>query len=406
MQSHIRAGLLNSQEAQRAAKIVNSCVHCGLCAAACPTYILDADERDSPRGRIYLINEMLEKNKPSAVTLRHLDRCLTCRACESACPSGVRYGELADIGRKAAEPARSPYSALKRRAISRFIGSPSFMKIAAAMAVATAPILPNGWRQHFKRRRHFRPRPHKRQVIIMEGCVEGALAPQTHAALADILDVIGIGVIRAPAAGCCGALRFHLNLQDAAIADIRRNVSAWTPLLKSQQAEAIVMTSSGCQQMLSEYDKLLPTDDARFVRERVYNIATLLDKEWHRLAPHLRAPKKPVVAYHSPCTMQNALKLDGIVEDLLVRAGYQTPPLAQKKMCCGSAGAYSILQSSRAKRLRAIKLQNLNAIGGTFASANIGCQMFLSGGDAPVAHWVELLANILPAPTSAIFNKS
>ncbi|MBE8157792.1 MAG: glycolate oxidase subunit GlcF, partial [Betaproteobacteria bacterium] len=355
-----------------------------------------------PRGRIYLINEMLQKGEPSAVALRHLDRCLTCRACETACPSGVPYGELADLGRKAAEPARRPAARLRRRIAGAALGNQRLMRLAGAAAAVAKPLLPAGLRQHFARRRRFIAKQRRRNVIMLAGCVENALSPQTHAALADILGAIGIGLINPPAAGCCGALRFHLNRQADGVDDLRRNVAAWAPLLRSGQAEAVVMTASGCQQMVADCGRLLKTPEAELVREKTLNIAELLERERAAWQPLLRPPSNAAVAYHSPCTMQNAVGLDGRAESLLAAAGYQVFAPEEKGVCCGSAGIYSLLQPENARRLRRRKLAFLAAYGADWtATANIGCQLFLTGGGKkPVLHWLELFAAALPPPAA------
>ncbi|MGU9951308.1 MAG: glycolate oxidase subunit GlcF [Gammaproteobacteria bacterium WSBS_2016_MAG_OTU1] len=412
MQSNIIAGLINDDEAHRARQIIGSCVHCGFCTAGCPTYILEQDERDSPRGRIYLINEMLAKGQPSAVALRHLDRCLTCRACETACPSGVQYGELADIGRKAAEQSRTTSERWRRQIVAAVFGNATLMKFAATTAATASIFLPEGLRQHFGRRRQAQiaasslsmasasSSSHTRKVIMLEGCVEGAFAPQTHTALAKVLNAMNIGLIT-PVAGCCGALRFHLGQHQQGLAEMQRNVAAWATMLESGEAEAVIMTSSGCQKMLADYGRLLATPQAKLVSEKTVNIAELIEQEWETLAPKLRTGDKHAVAYHSPCTMQHGLKLGGRVENLLSAAGYEVRTPEDKGVCCGSAGAYSILQPKRAKQLRARKLASLAAIGANsdntqIATANIGCQLFLTGGGTqPAVHWVELLAEAL-----------
>lgn len=395
MRADVAAGFLSPQEEEQAKQIVRSCVHCGMCSSACPTYLEDADERDSPRGRIYLVNEMLREGKPSAVALRHLDRCLSCRACETACPSGVRYGELADIGRHAAEPARPLRQRIANALVAEAFGSPRLMRAAAAACAAFRPLLPAGLRAHFRRRRRPRFADRTRRVIMLSGCVEGAFSPQTHAALADILDVAGIGLINIPDARCCGALRFHLGRRKAGLADMRANVAAWAPLLKSGAAEAVVMTSSGCHRMVADYARLLDGPDAAIVQEKTISAAELLEKEWPAIAPRLRPPEGPAVAYHSPCSMQHGLPLAGRVEKLLAAAGYDVRVPEEPGTCCGSAGAYSILQPGMARRLRARKLARLKAThpadsAPQTATANIGCQLFLSA--AAPRHWLELIA--------------
>ena len=429
MESRIAEGFLTDEDAARARQIIGSCVHCGMCLPTCPTYQLDADERDSPRGRIYLISKMLEAGAPSQVTLRHLDRCLTCRACERACPSGVRYGELANIGRHAAEPARGIASKLLNMLVAEFFAGKYSVKCFALAANLCRPFLRGGLKKHFARRRITTlPSAAKlmqnppdnpvdesesttattntplRRVVILQGCVEGALSPQTHAALQTVLAAGGCEVVALP--GCCGALRYHLNRQESGMADMRRNVVAMAKLLRSGAADAVVMTASGCHQMLTEYPRILKSEDADYVCRHTLNAAEAVEQLWEKILPKLQKKSQQAVVYHSPCTMQNGLQLSGRAEALLAAAGYKVLHPADSHVCCGSAGAYSMLQRRRAAALRQRKLENMDAAAdndAVYATANIGCQLHLgNGGDKAVLHWLELLAESLTHERSTV----
>jgi len=395
MQTALAAFIRDTPEGREADAILRKCVHCGFCTATCPTYQLLGDELDGPRGRIYLVKQVLEGAAPTARTQLHLDRCLTCRACETTCPSGVQYGRLADIGRGVVE-ARVPRSswqrarraalafALPRRALFgallglgrrfRFL----FPRLVPAPAAAAGP-----W-----------PAPrHSRRMLALAGCVQPALAPRINAASARVLDRAGVSLIEAPGAGCCGALRFHLNDQDGGRDDMRALIDAWWPYVERGEVEAIVVTASGCGSTVKEFGHTLAHDPA--YREKAARIAALARDPSEVIPPAAIAERSGLgrIAFHSPCSLQHGQQLRGRAEGLLARAGFELAPVPEAHLCCGSAGTYSILQPALANQLRERKLAALQSglpVG--IVTANIGCLVHLqTGAKVPVAHWIELL---------------
>jgi glycolate oxidase iron-sulfur subunit len=379
--------------------ILRKCVHCGFCTATCPTYQLLGDELDGPRGRIYLIKELLAGAEVSRVTQTHLDRCLTCRACETTCPSGVEYGRLLDIGRRLADEriARPPLERCVRWLLRRVLSNRRLFALLLWMGRAVRPLLPAALRATIPPRQdagQWPARAHARRMLVLDGCVQPALAPRINAAAARVLDGLGIRLERVPAAGCCGALPQHLDAQPEALAMARRNVDAWWPLLE-QGAEAIVMTASGCGAMVREYGHLLRHDPhyaarAARVASATRDLAEIVAAEAAAIVP---VPGRPRVAFQSPCTLQHAQRLGGVVEGLLRRAGFELAPVADAHLCCGSAGTYAMLQPELSRRLRADKLHALEAgAPSLIATANIGCLNHLQAkATVPVVHWVELL---------------
>lgn len=388
-----------------AADIVRSCVHCGFCTATCPSYQVLGDELDSPRGRIYLIKEVLEGVQPTERTQLHLDRCLTCRACETTCPSGVQYGRLLDIGRRLVEEKvdRSWLSRLKRAALKRGLAGRVFGPT-LAFGRWVRPLLPDTLRRRVPVRRGGDARwpvrrAHARRMLLPAGCVQPSLAPEIDAATAHVLDALRIEAVT-PRAACCGALRHHLG--DDALDEIRRTIDAWWPHVASG-VESIVMNTSGCAAMVKEYAHLLRHDSsyapkaARIV-ELTRDLAELLPEHVEQLAQRVRRHEERVV-FHPPCTLQHAQKVRGAVEQLLESLGAVVLPFADSHLCCGSAGTYSILQPAVAERLRERKLEALQGSRpDVILSANVGCIVYLgAASEIPVRHWIEWIAARLPA---------
>ena len=412
MQTHLAPEFQNTPEGQEAEAILRKCVHCGFCTATCPTYQLLGDELDGPRGRIYLIKQVLEGEAPTRETQVHLDRCLTCRNCETTCPSGVQYGHLVDIGRKVVEAKvpRPPAERRLRGLMRTGLSSPLFGP-AMRLGQSVRGFLPDTLRAKVPPRQEagkWPKRSHERKVLMLEGCVQPAMVPNINRATARVLDAAGVQVIRPAGQGCCGAVRFHLNDQEGALRQMRRNIDAWWPHIESGKVEAIVMNASGCGASVKEYAHAL-RDDKRYASkaERVSaltcDLSEMLPDITRVLRGKVKAPTESVV-FHPPCTLQHWQKLRGGVEQHLRALGFDMRPApAESHLCCGSAGTYSVLQPEMATRLRERKLGNL--LGDRVAdrpaailSANIGCITHLqSGTEVPVKHWVELLDEALSA---------
>jgi glycolate oxidase iron-sulfur subunit len=393
---------IDTAEGKTARDLTSACVHCGFCLATCPTYLDSRDERDSPRGRIYLIKQLLETGEASVQTHTHLDRCLTCLNCETTCPSGMRYGRLVDIGRGLMERQvpRSAYSKGLRWLLRAVLSRPRLFAAALAVGQAVRPILPKILRDKVPLRQTRKPLltgtgQHPRQMLILEGCAQSAATPNTNDAARRVLDRLGITLITAPGAGCCGAVNYHLGAHDDGLDNMRRNIDAWWPYIESD-AEAIVNSASGCGSMLVEYAELLAHDPAYAHKAKRISQLTrdigevLLEEDLGELAINNAIGK---IAVHTPCTLQHALGLPDLVPDLLGRAGFELAQTTDKHLCCGSAGTYSILQASTSQRLRDNKLRALTGDAPTLiATANVGCQLHMQGAAGiPVVHWIELL---------------
>lgn len=402
MQTHLASWAQDTELGKEADAILRRCVHCGFCSATCPTYQVLGDELDSPRGRIYLIKQVFEGGEPTAATQRHLDRCLTCRNCETTCPSGVQYGHLVDIGRKvvAERVPRSLGQRLQRFMLRKGLNSPWFAP-AMRLGQSLRSLLPPAIRRKVPVRRAAGALPdasrHERQVLMLAGCVQPAMMPAIDAATIRVLDAIGIGARVAPGGGCCGAINFHLDAQDEALAQMRANVDAWWPLVERGQVEAIVMNASGCGAMVKEYAHHLRADPAYAERAArivalVKDVAEIVAPEAGRLKGRMRAWEART-AFHPPCTLQHWQGLRPLSEKLLNDLGFALQPFAETHLCCGSAGAYSVLEPDLSLSLRNRKLSNLDeARPDVIVSSNMGCIGHLqSGTQVPVRHWIEIV---------------
>ena len=416
MQTHLAPEFQGTPEGSAAEAILRRCVHCGFCTATCPTYQLLGDELDGPRGRIYLIKQVLEGETPTAATQQHLDRCLTCRNCESTCPSGVQYGQLVEIGRQVVEAKveRPREERLKRWLLKEGLTSPLF-KPALRLGQALRPLVPGALKDKVPpaagpRAHQWPRRAHPRKVLMLMGCVQPAMMPNINAATARVLDAAGVQTLVADEAGCCGAIRAHLNDHPGGLDDARRNIDAWWPMVDGHggEVEAIVMNASGCGVQVKDYGRLLAHDPHYAAKAaRVSALTRDLSEYLPSLVPALRSRlgqdrpgARPRLAYHAPCTLQHGQQLRGGVEGLMRELGFEiaTAP-SESHLCCGSAGTYSVLQPVLSKQLRERKLAALAPLAAdAIVSANIGCiQHLQSGTGTPVRHWIEVLDDALSA---------
>lgn len=411
MQTQLADFIRDTDDGREADRILRSCVHCGFCLATCPTYQILGDELDSPRGRIYLMKQLFEGAPVTHKTLQHLDRCLTCRNCETTCPSGVAYGRLLDLGRKHAEQkAVRPLSEqIKRRALAKFLPQETLFGGMLKLGRMAKPFLPQALADkvvtpfpfgHSEPERRSPTHPHPRKMLLLAGCVQPALAPQINSAAAQVLDALGISLVEAKEAGCCGAVSFHLNYQEDGLNAMRRNIDAWWPHIEAG-AEAIVMTASGCGVTVKEYGHHMRHDPAYAekaarVSALTRDISEIVLGEEAGLR-HWLEQRSPVesrrVSFHAPCTLQHGQKITGVVEALLTLAGHVVLPVGEAHLCCGSAGTYSLLEPEISNALRDRKLAHLAAPQPeVIATANIGCLTHLqSSSHIPVRHWIELL---------------
>ncbi|HEY4972334.1 MAG TPA: glycolate oxidase subunit GlcF [Steroidobacteraceae bacterium] len=401
METRLADWIKGSAQGDTANAILRACVHCGFCNATCPTYQLLGDELDGPRGRIYQIKQVLEGTPATRSTQLHLDRCLTCRACETTCPSGVDYGHLVDIGRSVVDsqvrrpPTERLFHWLLREGLTRrwLFGS------ALALGRALRWALPQPLRSKLAPRRAagvWPLRVHARKVLLLNGCTQPAMAPSIDAATARVLDAIGVQALVDTRSGCCGALRHHLEDQPGGLANARRNIDAWWPQLQSGAVEAIVINASACALMVREYGWLLRADphyaaSARRVSEATRDLVEFLGPEVPQLRRRVATPAVTRIAVQKPCTLQHGLQLKDNVDQLLAALGAQLLPVSEPHLCCGSAGTYSLLQPQLALELRERKLGHLlQAQPQMILTANIGCMAHLAAGTAvPVLHWIE-----------------
>jgi glycolate oxidase iron-sulfur subunit len=405
LQTALADFIRGTAEGTEAEAILRKCVHCGFCLATCPTYQLLGDELDSPRGRIYLVKQVLEGAEPTRRTQLHLDRCLTCRACEITCPSGVEYGRLADIGRGIVEASvrRSPWQRLKRRFIASAFRRTGTFSALLAVGRVVRTVLPQPLKSRIPPRTGaagvWPAKRHARTMIVLTGCVQPAIDERINAATARVLDRIGISLVATPA-GCCGALRFHMNYQEEGRDDMRLLIDGLWPHVEAG-AEAFVMTASGCGATVREYGHLLAGDPryaekAKKIAAMTRDVSQVITAEWARIAPHVKKTGERVT-FQAPCSLQHGQRLMGTVERVLVSAGFDLAPVPEPHLCCGSAGTYSLLQPDLSRQLRENKSAALMAgAPQRILTANIGCQAHLQPMlPLPVEHWIVALERLL-----------
>ena len=387
MRTEIPDATLATDRGQRANAILRTCVHCGMCNATCPTFQVRGDELDGPRGRIYLIKGLLESGEANPVARTHLDRCLTCRACETTCPSGVRYGELAEIGREVLEEQR-PSRGLLRLLLLGIVPKPGLLAPLVALARPFRWLLPRRLRRLLEPPPRHRTLPEEGRVLLMQGCVQRVVTPEVNAHLADLLEARGMAPFVSDAEQCCGGLALHAGRTAAAHSVMRRNVEQ----LALDDVDVVISTASGCGVTLKDYGRVLGDDPATRFADKVRDVAEVLAGfDFHKNP--LDGREVGTVAWHPPCTLQHGQRLTGLVEKILTATGYRLVPVADQHLCCGSAGSYSLLQPDMATELKQRKAAALTRhVPDVIATANIGCQTHLADAvGVPVLHWLELL---------------
>lgn len=400
MHTELHPQLAKQSDALQAKDIIQACVHCGFCTATCPTYQHFNDERDGPRGRIYLIKQLLETNQATEKTQLHLDRCLTCRSCETTCPSGVEYGRLIDIGRHMVEKKvdRNLIQKSIRWSLRKILPYPERFGPLLKIGQLFRPLLPSTLKAKIPLKQQAKPWPvnsHSRKMLALRGCAQPAATPKTNAAAANVLDKLGIALVEEPQAGCCGAVDYHLGAHETGLNAMRRNIDAWWPAIEAG-AEAIVVMASGCGVLVKEYGEKL-AQDARYaekaarVSELTRDISEVLLNE--DLSQLKLADSTKKTAFHCPCTLQHGMQLSGKVEQILQQVGVPLTRTKDSHLCCGSAGTYSILEPETSgqlldNKLSALMVDNPQQI----VTANVGCQLHLdTKSTVPVRHWIELL---------------
>jgi len=410
MKTNLINDFLQTPEGEEANRILRSCVHCGFCNATCPTYQLLGDELDGPRGRIYLIKQMLEGNTSGKQTQLHLDRCLTCRNCETTCPSGVNYSQLLNIGRSVInkQVPRSIYQKLLHFTLRKVFLSHFSFSLLLNTAQLLKPVLPANLKSSIPNRQKrigFKNTSHKRKILLVPGCVQSSLKPNIDTAAKIVFNKLNIECIEIPSAGCCGSLSQHLNAEDEAINIIKTNIDSWWPLVENNSIEAICMTASGCGVAIKEYEQLLANETAYAAKAK--RISALYKDPAVIVGETIKSDQQSmsglndkqisenikIIAFHPPCTLQHGMKLNNLIEPILSNYGYRLQHFKDRHLCCGSAGTYSITQKKLSQQLLSNKLNNINKTDpDIIVTANIGCQLHLqSGTSIPVKHWLELL---------------
>jgi glycolate oxidase iron-sulfur subunit len=406
MQTNLTEEFLRTRAGAVAQQVLRSCVHCGMCNATCPTYQLTGNELDGPRGRIYLLKQALEGQPVGAITQTHLDRCLLCRACETTCPSGVEYHKLYDVGREALRPriSRPWRERILRWLLCAVVPYPRRLRPLVALARVLKPVLPTRASAALPksvRRTFIAPAQHARRMLLLTGCVQSVLAERFNSATVRVFDRLGIRLTEIAAVQCCGALHFHLDRQEQARELARRNIDAWWPFIE-QGAEAIIVNASGCAAFLHEYAALLAGDDG--YRDKVQRVAQMIRDPIEILGElqlrALVAPRHPCISVHDPCTLQHGLRLTGRIATLLRSLGFDPQPIRDAHLCCGSAGAYSLLQPEISASLLSAKVTALTqANQAAIYTANIGCWLHLQkASPIPVRHWIEAVEEVVCAP--------
>ena len=406
MEIHLDKKFAEEDWAKEARDIIRKCVHCGFCNATCPTYQLLGHESDGPRGRIYLNTQLLEGQPADRQTQAHLDRCLLCRACETTCPSGVKYSRLLETGRHMLERElpRKGLDHLKRKTMTAVIPNNRLMQSGINLVKPLRGLLPRSMETQLPLSGKHLDRPittHPRKMLLLEGCAQSSLTPETNAAAARVLDHFGVTLMSESESGCCGAVRLHTSEREQGLNDVKRRIDTWWPAVEAG-IEAIVSSASGCGVTVKEYGHLLRDDPeyaatAAKISELTVDLSELLVAEMRRSPPEREIQNDRKVAFQCPCSLQHGQKLGGQVESLLEQYNYTVLPVVDGHLCCGSAGTYSVLQPELSKQLKADKLKKLQApTPDIIATANVGCQLHLRpGAQVPVVHWIELLDDLI-----------